>query len=97
MTEQTSKLPQFQTPQDEAKFWDTHDFTDFMDEMTPVDMKVAQPLSDVVTVRFDSHTLNSLRTQATKKGIGATSLIRMWVKERLSELKSTPFSKAAHQ
>lgn len=80
-----SRIPHFKSTQEEAEFWDTHDFTDYLDEMKPVEVKFGKNLSQGITVRFDSHTLNRLRVKAAEKGIGATSLIRMWVLERLQQ------------
>jgi len=31
------KLPHFKTREEEAKFWDTHSMTDYLDELEPVD------------------------------------------------------------
>ncbi|MDO8691657.1 MAG: CopG family antitoxin [Dehalococcoidia bacterium] len=40
MTEKERKtrltLPEFQSHQEMAEFWDTHDFTDYMDDFKPV-------------------------------------------------------------
>jgi predicted DNA binding CopG/RHH family protein len=85
-----SKIPKFKSYQEEAEFWDTHDFTDFEDELKPVKVKFAKNLSTGITIRFDHRTLNTIRTQAAHKGIGATTLIRIWVMEKLNQ--KTPLS-----
>lgn len=79
-----SKIPRFKTRQDEAEFWDTHSFTDFLDELKPVRVLVAKNLSDGITIRFDPKTLGHIRVRAQQKGLGPTQLIRMWVLERLN-------------
>ena len=79
------KLPELKTRTQVAAFWDTHDVTDYLHELRPMKVRFAKNLSSGITVRFDSQTLNTLRTRAAKKGIGATTLIRMWVLERLSQ------------
>lgn len=66
-----------------AKFWDTHDVSDYWDELKPVRVKVANNLSQGLTIRLDSNTLNSLRLKAQKKGIGPTTLARMWIMENV--------------
>ena len=78
-------LPEFQNRQEMAEFWDTHDFADYMDEFRPVKVRFAKRLSDGITIRFDPETLAELRTQAKQKGIGPTTLVRMWVIEHLRE------------
>lgn len=78
-----NKIPEFKNYEEEAKFWDTHDITDYLDEFRPAKVRFAKNLSDGITVRFDSGTLGLLRAQARESGIGPTTLIRMWVIEKL--------------
>lgn len=48
-TAQKSRIPKLKTIEDEAAFWDTHSFADYLDELKPVKVKFAlrkdQPLS----------------------------------------------------
>jgi hypothetical protein len=83
-----SRIPEFASRQEEAEFWDTHDITDYLDELTPVKVRFARNLSEGITIRFDPETLVSLRQQARKKGIGPTTLARMWILERLQQAGS---------
>ena len=76
-------IPEFASREEEAKFWDTHSVADHWDELDTVEVRFARNLSQGITVRFDDQTLARLRTQAEMKGIGPTTLIRMWVMERL--------------
>ena len=80
-----SKIPEFASYKEEAEFWDTHDFTDFKDETTPVQVKVSPHLSEVVPVRLAPEALIRLETEAKRMGIGTSTLIRMWVLERLHQ------------
>ncbi len=66
-----------------AKFWDTHSFADYMDELKSVKAKFAKNLSSGMTVRLDQETEMKLRQEAQKEGIGPTTLVRMWVREKL--------------
>lgn len=84
-TQRPSRIPAFQSYQEEAEFWDTHDTTDFEDEFKPVKVRVAKNLSDGLTVRLDPKTLAALRERAEDKGIGPTTLVRMWILEHLRE------------
>ncbi len=77
-------IPSFKTYAEEAAFWDTHDLTDYFDDFQPQTLRLAKPLASGITVRFDAQTLDKLREEAERKGIGPTTLIRMWVRERLS-------------
>jgi predicted DNA binding CopG/RHH family protein len=80
-----SRISEFSSVEKEAEFWDTHDVTDFWDEMTPVKVRFAKNLSQGMTIRLDLDTTIKLKSEAAKKGIGATTLVRMWVLERLKE------------
>lgn len=70
------RIPKFKNLEEEAVFWDTHDTTDFEHEMKPV--KIKFDLSQPVSVRFDKKTLHEFKHRARTKGIGPTTLIRMW-------------------
>ena len=78
-----SRIPTFASREEEAKFWDSHDFSEYWDELKPVKIKFAKNLSQGITIRFDAETLEELREQAHSKGMGATTLARMWILERL--------------
>ena len=67
-----------------TEFWDTHSAGDYWDEMKSVKARFAKNLSSGVTIRFDDATLIKLREKAHKKGIGPTTLARMWILERLA-------------
>jgi predicted DNA binding CopG/RHH family protein len=80
-----SRIPEFASIEEEAKFWDTHSTADYEDEFKPVRVRFGKRLSSGVTIRLDPDTLEQLRAVAQERGIGPTTLIRMWVLERLKE------------
>jgi CopG antitoxin of type II toxin-antitoxin system len=80
-----SRIPEFATIEEEAKFWDTHSTADYEDEFKPVRVRFGKRLSSGVTIRLDPDTLQKLRALARERRIGPTTLIRMWVLERLNE------------
>jgi predicted DNA binding CopG/RHH family protein len=80
-----ARIPEFATTEEEAAFWDTHSTADYEAEFKPVRVRFAKRLSTGVTIRLDPDTLTQLRTMAHERGIGPTTLIRMWVLERLKE------------
>jgi len=83
----TSKIPKFASEQEEADFWDTHSVTDYLDELTPVDVTIvdARPRKEQISLRLDRETITRLKALARQRGIGYQTLIRMWVMERLSQ------------
>ena len=44
----------------------------------------------VLTLRLDEPTLDELKQVANSKGLGMSTLVRMWVKEKLTHSASTP-------
>lgn len=90
--QQRGKIPEFKSKEEEARFWDSHDFTDYPNEFKPVRVRFARNLSQGITIRLDPETLGVLRFQAHEKGVGPTTLARMWILEHLREqgLRSTP-------
>lgn len=66
-----------------AEWFDTHDLADYQDEFKTVKARFAKNLSHGLNIRLDAGTLEKLRIKAAEKGIGPTTLARMWLKERL--------------
>lgn len=83
MNNKKKKVPKFKSIEEEAHFWDTHDTMDYSGEFKPVKATIRRMLDRVLPVRFDSKTINSLEKYASEKGVGTTTLIRMWILERL--------------
>ena len=81
----SKRIPEFASLEEEAAFWDTHSTADYEAEFKPVRVRFAKRLSTGVTIRLDPDTLEHLRALAQEKGIGPTTLIRMWVLERLGK------------
>lgn len=88
MTKKISKIPVFKTIKEEAEFWDTHDFTDFLDELTPVTAKVTlgQPKEETLTVRIQAKLKKQLSDIATEMGVNTSTLARMWLIEKMRQL-----------
>jgi len=84
-TEAQGRIPAFQNIEEEAAFWDTHDFTDYLDESRPATISVGPELADRLTVRLDQADREELTRRAKEKGVGPSTLARMWLKERLRQ------------
>lgn len=84
-TEAHGRIPSFNSIEEEAAFWDTHDFTDFADEATPVQVTVGQELAERLTVRLEQADRRELAKRARAKGVRPSTLARVWLKERLQE------------
>ncbi len=78
------KIPQIDSIEELAKFWDTHDLTDFEDELE----EVGEPVFDrgsqtVVRIHLLREQAEALKRIARSRGMGEAELVREWVKEKL--------------
>ena len=81
-----SQIPEFKDEAEAAAFWDTHSPEDFTEEFEDVQVRFAKPLvKRGLTVKLSDETIEQLRKIAEAQGIGPTTLVRMWVLERLRE------------
>jgi len=78
----SQRLPQTDSIRELAKFWDTHDLTDFEDELEEVNEPVFERDTNV-TVHLESNDANALRAMASARGVADSELIRQWVLERI--------------
>lgn len=80
-----SRIPKFASMEEEAEFWDTHDITDFLDELKPTTLEFSGNLAQGLVVRFDSDIFKRVCGIAHNKGVTPDALVHQWVVERLSE------------
>lgn len=79
----TQRLPQTDSIQELAHFWDTHDLTDFEDELEEVTELVFEPAT-VIPLNLESDEAEAVRRIAEAKGIADAELIRGWVREKIN-------------
>ena len=75
------RIPKFKTIDEMARFWDTHSFTEFEDEMTEV--KDVFERRTVISVPLAAVEAKAIRKLARSKRIGEADLIRRWVQEKI--------------
>ena len=73
-----SKIPQTDSIQELAQFWDTHDLTDFEDELEEVTETVFETK---VTVRLNPDEAEIVKTLANARGTSLATLVQEWVAE----------------
>lgn len=81
----TSRIPDFQSREDEAEFWDSHDLSDYWDEFRPTTVRVSPNLVSEhrLTVSLESGEREALDRLARERGMGPSTLARLWITERL--------------
>ncbi len=88
-TEMKNQIPDFATIEEMAEFWDTHDASEYQDELEPVEFEIAKPLKStwMLSIRLDKETFDALQAIAKPKGLGASTLARMWILEELERMR----------
>ncbi len=81
----TTRIPQIDSIQELAEFWDTHDLTDFEDELEEVTepVFVRDERKSAVNIYLHPRELEALRKLARAKGVDQETLIHEWVLEKL--------------
>jgi len=82
MTEK--KWPEFKTEEEEAEYWASHSTAETWESAEPVEVKLSPRNRRAISIRLDEADIDKLQQIARTKGIGYSTLLRMWVKERLS-------------
>ncbi|MEN6451251.1 MAG: CopG family antitoxin [Thermoguttaceae bacterium] len=81
----TQPIPQMDSIDELARFWDEHDLIDFEEQLE----EVHEPIFErerVVKVRLPSEEADALKALAQSKGLVDADLIRQWVLERVHML-----------
>ena len=80
-----AKLPNFQTLEEEAEFWETHNLTDYLDELEDANMIVElQPEHSFLAILAESEWIPKLNEVAQKRGISLHVLLRQCVESLLT-------------
>jgi hypothetical protein len=92
-----SRIPEFDSIEEEAEWWDTHDITDYLDELRPVTLKFA-PSSEslyrfTMYVRFDDWKV--VERIAGERGRDPKELAAEWIAERVRQEAHVPAATSA--
>ena len=78
----TDKIPQSDSISELAQFWDTHDLTDYQDQLEEVTEPVFER-EKVVQVHLPAKDADALENLARSQGLHSADLIRTWIMERV--------------
>jgi hypothetical protein len=76
------KVPQTDSFEELARFWDTHDLTDFEDQLEEITEPVFERTT-VVRVHLHPKEIEAVKAIAKTKAIGSEELIREWILEKI--------------
>jgi predicted DNA binding CopG/RHH family protein len=87
-----AKLPMLKTRKEAREFWDTHDVTDYLEDLELVKGEIflrPQAKQQILSIRMERRLIEVLKRLAAHKGLASSALVRSWIIERLrEELKS---------
>lgn len=83
------RIPELDSIEELAAFWDTHDLTDFEDQLE----EVMEPIfvrgkPAIVEISLKPSEIQTLKRIAQSEGIEEASLLRRWIMEKLSGASS---------
>lgn len=81
-----AKLPQTDSIQELARFWEKHDLTNFADELE----EVTEPVfagGDSISLHLQSRDARKVRELAESRGVSQAELIQLWVLQKLGRRK----------
>jgi len=78
----TKRIPQTDSILELARFWDTHDLTDFEDELEEVTQPVFRR-ETLVRIRLPQNEFETIKEIAKSRGVAYSALIRQWVSEKV--------------
>lgn len=80
MEENESKIPEFDSLEEEAEFWEDHSIIDYLDEFEELDNVIYEkPERQVISLRLETEMVDKIRSYAQEIGIPYTALMRMWI------------------
>ena len=80
------KIPEFKTIKEMARFWDSHDITDFEDQLTEVKEPIFQKMkSRIISFKLDSEQYEKLKKIAAQKKLNTVSLVNQWVTKQIED------------
>ena len=77
------KLPEMDSIEELARFWDMHDLTDFEDQLEEVPEPVFERKMEPVLVPLQPQEVEAVKRIAESEGIEYVALIRGWVLEKI--------------
>ena len=80
------KVPKFKNLKEEREFWDTHDTTEYIDDLeVGEDVIFVRPKKEVISLRLDPKIVRKLREIADKEGLPPTTYARMLIIKGIRE------------
>jgi hypothetical protein len=89
-----SSLPKTDSIEELARFWDSHEITDFESELEEASEPIFDHRGERMILRLEPDEIHAVEEIAKARGVEQGELLREWVLEKLGSLEtSTPHDK----
>ena len=78
---------QFESFDDLAIFWETHDLTDYENKIKEIKYKIAPTPTRQFVLTLSDELTRELRRAVQREGVSMETLINLWVQERLRQYR----------
>jgi len=87
MKKQLKSIPEFASEDEERKFWEQNDSSDYIDwtQAQQVVMPKLKPTTKTISLRLPQHLLDSIKAAANARDVPYQSLIKVWLQEKLHD------------
>ena len=87
MKKKLKTIPLFKTEDEEARFWASHDSTDYIDwtRAKRIEFPQLKPTTQTITLRLPLSLLYELKKIANKKDVPYQSLMKVFLDEKIKE------------
>ena len=87
MKKQHKRVPEFDNEEEERRFWEQNDSSDYLDwsRAQSVVMPNLKPTTKTISLRLPQHLLDSIKAAANARDVPYQSLIKVWLQEKLHD------------
>ena len=87
MKKRLKTAPKFTTEEEERRFWELNDSSEYVDWKTAqqVVLPNLKPTTKTISLRLPQHLLDSLKAAAHSRDVPYQSLIKVWLQEKLHD------------
>ena len=85
MAKQRKAVPEFANEEEERRFWEQNDSTDYLDwsKARQGVMPNLKPTTKTISLRLPQHLLDSIKAAANARDVPYQSRIKVWLEEKL--------------
>jgi len=85
---ENKKIPEFESYEEMAEFWDTHDLTDYWEQTEPAEFEISPRARRRYLVSLDRNLLLRIQKIARIRGLTTESLVNLFLEQHLNEIEA---------